>query len=108
MLVALAVFAIAALALLRLDGVAVATAGDLAARSGASLVVQNAAALIESDPSPPILGTTDTAVTNGGRNFNVRQIVTPTPDARLVRVDLLVINEGGLGRARLTMIKRVR
>lgn len=108
MLVALAVFAVAALALLRLDGVAVATASDLAARSGATLVAQNAAALIESDPAPPTLGASSTQVVNGGRRFDVRRNVVPTPDARLVRIDLLVHEQSGGGRARLTLIKRVR
>lgn len=108
MLVALAVFAIAALALLRLDGVAISTAGDLAARSGATLVAQNAAALIETDPTPPILGASSAQVENGGRRFDVRRNVVPTADARLLRVDLLVSEQNGGGRARLTLIKRVR
>ena len=113
MLIALAVFAIAALALLRLDGVAVATAGDLAARSGATLVAQNAAALIETDPAPPTLGTATSSVSNGGRRFALRQTVVPTGDARLVRVDLLVAEDSGVGdrrggQARLTLIKRVQ
>ena len=108
MLVALAVFSIAALALLRLDGFAVATTADLAARAGATLVAENEAALIATDPAPPILGTSSREHGNGGRNFVIRQAVTPTADQRLVRVDLTVIERGSGARALLTLIKRVR
>jgi general secretion pathway protein I len=108
MLVALAVFSIAALALLRLDGFAVATTADLAARAGATLVAENEAALIATDPAPAILGTSTREHSNGGRSFVIQQAVAPTADQRLVRVDLAVIDRGSGARALLTLIKRVR
>jgi general secretion pathway protein I len=107
MLVALSVFAIAALALMRLDGFALSTAADLDARAMANLVLRNEAALTASDPGPVVRGTTQSTVTNGGRNFTVRKTVSPTDDQRLVRVDL-VAQEQGLGtRSAMTMVKRV-
>ena len=107
MLVALAVFAIAALALLRLDGFAIGTAADLDARSMASLVARNEAALATTDPGPIVRGSTTSNVTNGGRSFTVRKTVKPTDDRRLVRIDLLVTVQGSTGRAAMTIVKRV-
>ena len=107
MLVALAVFGLAALALLRLDVVAVGTTADLAAKQAAELVAQNEAALVLTDPAPPTLGTATRLVDNGGRRFSVKQQASPTADRRLVRVDLAVTELGATGRARLTLIKRV-
>ncbi|NCP11040.1 MAG: type II secretion system minor pseudopilin GspI [Sphingomonadales bacterium] len=107
MLVALSVFAIAALALLRLDAYAVATAADLSGKAAAQLVAENSAALIASDPAAPLRGGSRTTVANGGRSFVVAQRVAPTDDARLVRIDIAVSEVGGTGRAGLTLVKRV-
>ena len=108
LLVALAVFSIAALALLRLEAVAVATAADLRAREGAMLVAENEAALILTDPAPVTLGTTNRRIVNGGRSFLVRRLATPTPDRRLVRVDLAVRAEDAPGLVRLSLVRRVQ
>lgn len=106
MLVALAVFSIAALALLRLDAVAVATAADLRAKEGTMLVAENEAARLATDPGNPVLGVTSRSVVNGGRTFLVRQSVVRTPDPRLLRIDLLVSE--GQGSSTLTTVRRVR
>lgn len=108
LLVALAVFSIAALALLRLQAVSVSTAADLRAREGAMLVAENEAALLQTDPAPPTLGAGSRRIVNGGRSFLVQTSVTPTPDVRLVRVDLAVRAEDVPGLVRLTLIRRVR
>lgn len=108
MLVALAVFSIAALALLRLDAVAVATATDLKAREGAMLVAENEAARITTDPAAPPLGTASRRVGNGGQSFIVGQSVTPTPDQRLLRVDLAVRGADVPTTVRLTFIRSAR
>lgn len=105
MLVALAVFSIAALALMRLDSYALAVTGDLGARRMAGLVAANEAALAATDPVLTI-GETTHAVSNGGRRFRVTRRVAPTADARLVRVDIAVLPDGGRGRAALTIVKR--
>ncbi len=108
MLVALSVFSIAALALLRLDAYAVATAAEIDARIMAGLVVQNEAVLAATDPGPVVRGTTAISVTNGGRRYAVQRNVSPTADGRLVRIDLVAVEQGSTGRAMLTMIKRVQ
>ena len=107
MLVALSVFAIAALALMRLDGFALSTAADLDARAMANLVVRNEAALAATDPGPIVRGTTVSNVMNGGRSFVVRKTVTPTDDLRLVRIDLVAQEQGSGARSMMTMVKRV-
>lgn len=107
MLVALSVFAIAALALMRLDGYALSSAADLDARSMANLVVRNEAALEATDPGPIVRGTSVAHVTNGGRSFLVRKTVAPTEDQRLVRIDLVAQEQASGARSVLTMVKRV-
>lgn len=107
MLVALSVLAIAALALLRLDSFAVATAADLDARIMADIVVQNEAALASTDAGPIVRGTSVSSVENGGRRFEVRRVVTATADVRLVRIDLVAAEAAGNARAALTIVKRV-
>ena len=108
LLVALSVFSIAALALLRLDGYAVATAADIDARTLAGLVVQNEAALSATDTGPIVRGSTVLTRTNGGRSFTVQRTITPTADERLVRIDLVATEQASSRRAMLTMIKRVQ
>ena len=107
MLVALAVFSIAALALLRLDGFALSTTADLDTRALARIVVENEAALALTDPPPVLRGSSQRVVQNGGYRFNVIRNVTPTADMRLVRIDLVAVAEDSGRRAGLTVIKRV-
>jgi general secretion pathway protein I len=107
MLVALSVFAIAALALMRLDGYAISTAADLDARAMANLVARNEAALTATDPGPVVRGTTVIKVSNGGRDFVVRKTITPTADQRLVRIDLVAEERSSGARSTMTMVKRV-
>lgn len=107
MLVALTIFSLGALALLRLDAYAVATAADLGGRTMAELVVHNEAALAATDTAPLVRGSTMRIVTNGGRRFSARRTVTATADKRLVRIDLVAVELGSNARAALTMVKRV-
>lgn len=107
MLVALAVFAIAALALMRLDLFAVRQAGALSGARMATLVVQNEAALAATDPAITV-GESRSQAVNGGLTFDVLRRVTPTDDARLMRIDLAASERGGDGRAVVTIVKRVQ
>jgi len=107
MLVALSVFAIAALALMRLDGYAISTAADLDARAMANLVVRNEAALTATDTGPIARGTTVINLSNGGRDFVVRKTISPTADRRLVRIDLVAQERSSGARSAMTMVKRV-
>ena len=106
MLVALAVFSIAAMALMRLDIYAIAQTASLADARLASLVAQNEAALALTDPKV-IIGEARSSVRNGGAEFDLVRRVTPTADVRLVRVDIAAVQRDGRGRSVVTLVKRV-
>lgn len=107
MLVALSVFAIAALALMRLDAFAVSSAADLDDRFAARVTAQNEAALAATDTDALVRGGTRRQVDNLGRKFDVRRTVTPTDDSRFVRIDIDASEVSGRARSRLTIVRRV-
>lgn len=90
MLVALAVFSLAALALLRLEGATVRQTGELDERMLAQLVARNLAVETLTDPAPPPLGASAGETVNGGRRWRWSRVTSRTPDQRLVRVDISV------------------
>lgn len=106
MLVALAVFAIAALALMRLDIYAIAQTSAITDARLADIVVRNEAALAATDPRLTV-GESRSTVTNGGSRFDVVRRVTPTADKRLLRIDIAAVQQDGRGRTVLTLVKRV-
>ena len=106
MLVALAIFSIAALALMRLDIYAISQTSAIADARLADIVARNEAALATTDPNLT-LGESRSTVTNGGSAFDVVRRITPTADKRLVRVDIAAVQQVGRGRAVLTLVKRV-
>lgn len=107
MLVALAVFAIAALALLRLDGFTVRTTADLGDRSIARLVAQNEAATLASAPSAPAEGTATRLVENHGRRFLVLTEVRAMPGTTdRVAVVVIARPEAGGSASQLTIVRR--
>lgn len=106
MLVALAVFAIAAMALMRLDIYAIGQTASLADARLASLVVQNEVALALTDPKV-VIGNTRSSVRNGGGEFDLVRRVAPTADPRVVRVDIAAVQRDGRGRSVITVVKRV-
>src|SRR3546814_14442889 len=68
MLVALAIFGLAALALLRLEGATVSNTAHLQDQAMAQIVARNIAVEAMPDPVPPALGQERGQVENGGRN----------------------------------------
>lgn len=94
MLVALAVFSLAALALLRLEGATVRQTGQLEERMIAQLVARNLAVETMTDPGPPSIGATSGEAVNGGRRWRWSRVTTRTDDQRLVRVDISVATSG--------------
>lgn len=89
MLVALAVFSLAALALLRLQGVALRTTADLDTRVIGQTVARNIAVETLTDPAPPPIGRSGGTVVNGGRPWRWTRDVRPVADG-VLRVDILV------------------
>ena len=108
MLVALAIFSLAALALLRLGGATATNSARLQDQAIAQIVARNLAVETLSDPEPPPFGTTIGQAVNGGRRWAWTRTVARSPEARIQQIEIAVAPaDGGPGRARLTVFRRV-
>jgi len=107
MLVALAVFSLAALALVRLQGVTLRTAADLDSKALGQIVARNLMVDVQTDPIPPSVGEEDGDVDNGGRRWHWSRTVKPTDDARLLQVDLTVDGQPGASPVVLSFVRVV-
>ena len=107
MLVALAVFSLAALALVRLQGVTLRTAADLDSKALGQIVARNLMVEVQTDPLPPSIGEADGDVTNGGRRWHWSRVVKPTDDRRLLQVDLTVDGPPGASPVALSFVRVV-
>lgn len=90
LLVALAVFAIAALALLQMEGASIARTADLDQRLLREIVAQNMAAEILTDPAPPSVGSASGTIENAGRRFQWTRTVAPLADYGVLGITLSV------------------
>ena len=106
-LVALAIFSLAALALLRLEGAALGTTARLDEKTIAAIVARNRAVEVMLAEQPPAFGQTDGVESDAGRDWRWTQIVARTPDARIARIDIRVTGNDGGTAASLTMVKRL-
>lgn len=105
MLVALAVFSLAALAMVRLQAVAVRTTADLDQRQMARLVAHNE--MVDLLTSPDVLATGEQRgkVSNGGREWQWERKVSKTGDQDVVRIDLRVTGGADASPAVLTFLR---
>jgi general secretion pathway protein I len=107
MLVALAIFSLAALALLRLGGATAANSARLNDQALAQTVARNLAVEALTDPGPPAFGASAGEAVNAGRRWRWRRTVMRSPEARIVQIEIAVEAEaGGPGRARLILFRR--
>jgi len=107
MLVALAIFSLAALALLRLGGATATNSASLSDQAVAQIVARNLAVETLSDPQPPVFGTSQGDAANGGRRWRWTRTVSRSPEARIQQIEILVQPEaGGPGRATLAIFRR--
>jgi general secretion pathway protein I len=108
-MVALAIFSLAALAMVRLQGYSVRSTANLGDSGMAWQVARNVAVEILSNPAPPTLGETSGEEVNGGQQWRWTATTAKTDDARLVRVDIAVTGIGNavLRKARLTIARPV-
>ncbi len=104
-MVALAVFSLAAMALVRLESATIRGAAILDETVVAQMVARNVAIAGVTDPQAPALGRTTGAEVNGGRRWKWTRIVSGTGDARVVRIDVAVANAGGRTTGRMTMVR---
>ncbi|HEY6916418.1 MAG TPA: type II secretion system minor pseudopilin GspI [Allosphingosinicella sp.] len=105
MLVALAIFSLAALALLRLQGATVANTARLQDQAMAQIVARNVAVEALTDPIPPAFGTESGEVTNGGRAWRWTRVTGRSPEARIQQIEISVDGLNGQQAARLTVFR---
>ncbi|BAI97185.1 hypothetical protein Sj15T_16270 [Sphingobium sp. TA15] len=108
MLVALAVFSLAALALVRLQGVTLHTAADLDSKAMGQIVARNLMVEVQTDPAPPSLGSQEGDIDNGGRRWHWTREVKATDDKRLLQVDLTVDGQAGSSPVVLSFVRVVQ
>ena len=107
MLVALAIFSLAALALLRLGGATATNSARLDGQAMAQIVARNIAVETLTDPEPPAFGTTGGTTVDGRRRWRWSRVVARSPEARIQQISIAVApEEGGPGRAALTVFRR--
>lgn len=105
MLVALSVFSLAALALIRLQAFTTHNAAELELRVVAQSVVRNRAVEILTDPRPPSLGDSRGEEQNGGRNWIWTQSARIADDERFVQVDITAREKISGAPASLTILR---
>jgi general secretion pathway protein I len=109
MLVALAIFSLAALALLRLGGATAANSARINDQAMAQIVANNLAAEVLTDPAPPPFGSLTGEAVNGNRRWAWTRNVARSPEARIQQIEISVVDmAGGPGRARLTVFRRAQ
>ncbi|MGZ8312671.1 MAG: type II secretion system minor pseudopilin GspI [Allosphingosinicella sp.] len=107
MLVALAIFSLAALALLRLGGASATSSARLRDQALAQVVARNIAVETLSDPAPPTFGSQAGEAVNGGRRWNWTRTTARSPEPRIQQIEIRVTAaDGGPGRATLTIFRR--
>lgn len=103
MMVALGVFSLAGLALVRLEGATIRSAATLDATMLAQMVARNVAVEALTDARPPTSsGGNDT---NGGRSWQWQRLVAPIGDQGAIRIDVIVADAQGTTLCRLTVIR---
>ena len=105
MLVALSVFSLAALALIRLQAFTTHNAAELELRVVAQSVVRNRAVEILTDPRPPSLGDSSGRDENGGLGWTWTQSARLTDEGRFVQVDITAREEISGAPASLTILR---
>ena len=105
MMVALAGFALAAMALIRLEGAIIRSASSLDRTMMAQIVARNVAVETLTDARPPVTGVSNGVEDNGGRSWNWQRIAAPLGDQGAVRVDVTVSDTTGTALGRLTVVR---
>lgn len=106
MLVALAIFSLAALALLRLDGATVSNTVRLQDHAMAQIVARNVAVATLTDPVPPSFGEEAGQEMNGGRSWAWVRRTKRSPEARIQQIEIAVRSDRGPEAAMLTIFRR--
>ena len=105
MMVALAVFSLAALALIRLEGATIRSAATLDATMLAQIVARNIAVESLTDARPPTVGESRGVEQNGGRSWSWRRVATPLGDQKVMQIEVSVSDPAGTVLGHLTVIR---
>ena len=105
MLVALAIFSLAALALLRLGGATAANSARLTEQALAQVVARNLAVETMTDPQPPAFGTQSGMAANSGRQWRWTRVTERSPEARIQMITIRVVGATGVGQATMTLFR---
>lgn len=105
MVVALAVFGLAALALLRLEGATLSSTASLQDKLIGQIVARNVAVEALSDIDPPAIGVSDGEESNGGRTWRWTRRASAAPGPRLLRIDVTVADAAGARAGAMTVFR---
>lgn len=105
MMVALAIFTLAALALLRLQGGTLKSTSRLQSGIVAGIVARNVVVEAITDASAPAFGRTSGNEANAGRQWRWTRVVGRTAEARLQQITVTVADESGQQAATLTAFR---
>lgn len=95
MLVALAIFSLAALALLRLQGATLSNSAALQDQAIGQIVARNVAVETITDPVAPSIGLSDGTEVNATREWRWTRRTSPAGQRDLQRVEIAVMNDAG-------------
>ena len=104
-MVALAVFSLAVLALVRLEGATARGAGLIDQTTIGQLVARNVALDAYTEAQPPLAGLVTGAEVNAGRTWNWTRRVSAIGDVGVMRIDVAVTDPRGQQVGRMTMIR---
>jgi len=104
-MVALTVFSLAALALVRLEGATIRSTGMLDSTLLAQLVARNVAVEAVTDTVPPVAGKAEGNVQNGGRDWHWVREIRAIGDGQVMRIDVSVADRDGRVLGRLTVVR---
>lgn len=104
-MVALAVFSLAALALIRLEGATIRGTATLDATLVAQMVARNVAVEALTDARPPANGTIQGSEDNGGRPWQWRRITEPLGDQGALKIAVEVRDAAGTTLGHLTVVR---
>jgi general secretion pathway protein I len=97
MLVALTIFSIAGLALVRLQAVSARTSVDLRMRTMTQIVARNLMIERLTDPAAPVRGASEGTIENAGRQWHWAQQVEEADSGRMMVITLRI--DGGPGQS---------
>ncbi|SNS04522.1 general secretion pathway protein I [Sphingomonas laterariae] len=105
LMVALAVFSIAALALLRLEGATLTSTASLADRTIGQIVARNLAVEALTDPVAPSFGETKGVQENAGRAWRWTRRSIRATQVNLQQIDIAVVDDNGQPAGALTVFR---